>query len=262
MKRLQTTAIAADTDAGSPSSRWSLSAYLAAAGDSWSVSQRTALAIALAPFAIAFLGGCAALLGKGPYKLLTREDGIAENLQVLCYILTLVLSVRIVARLWGMREKRDALLYAGLCAGLVFLIGEEVSWGQRILGWGTPEALRAINKQEETNLHNIYGVGATFKWVQLLVGAYGTVLPLILLHWPGPAALRRTISRVVPHYTLIPYFLLMFMWRIYRNLWDDPTRYYFAIAEYNEIIELTLAIGFGLFAVFQWRRLQGRAAPQ
>jgi len=39
--------------------------------------------------------------------------------------------------------------------GCVYFAGEELSWGQHLFGWGTPEYLEAINDQEETNLHNI-----------------------------------------------------------------------------------------------------------
>ena len=39
--------------------------------------------------------------------------------------------------------------------GLVFVAGEEISWGQRIIGFATPDYLLDINIQEELNLHNI-----------------------------------------------------------------------------------------------------------
>lgn len=38
---------------------------------------------------------------------------------------------------------------------LLVMIGEELSWGQRIFGWATPDSIAAINKQGETNLHNM-----------------------------------------------------------------------------------------------------------
>src|SRR5690606_9029396 len=38
--------------------------------------------------------------------------------------------------------------------GCFYVGGEEVSWGQHFLNWDTPEYWRAINDQEETNLHN------------------------------------------------------------------------------------------------------------
>jgi hypothetical protein len=41
--------------------------------------------------------------------------------------------------------------------GLVFMLGclEEISWGQRIIGFQTPEEIRDINAQNEFNLHNL-----------------------------------------------------------------------------------------------------------
>ena len=39
--------------------------------------------------------------------------------------------------------------------GSVYFACEEVSWGQHLFKWQAPEAIRAINKQDETNLHNI-----------------------------------------------------------------------------------------------------------
>jgi hypothetical protein len=39
--------------------------------------------------------------------------------------------------------------------GCVYFAGEELSWGQHLIGWSTPAYLEAVNDQEETNLHNI-----------------------------------------------------------------------------------------------------------
>jgi hypothetical protein len=48
------------------------------------------------------------------------------------------------------------LLLAGL--GLFFLLagGEEASWGQHWLGFETPDELKELNAQQETNLHNLW----------------------------------------------------------------------------------------------------------
>jgi hypothetical protein len=37
----------------------------------------------------------------------------------------------------------------------VYFAGEEISWGQKIFFWDTPEFIGALNDQNETNLHNI-----------------------------------------------------------------------------------------------------------
>ena len=37
----------------------------------------------------------------------------------------------------------------------VYFAGEELSWGQHLLGWETPEEIKNINDQDETNVHNM-----------------------------------------------------------------------------------------------------------
>lgn len=39
--------------------------------------------------------------------------------------------------------------------GSLYFAGEEISWGQTWLYWDTPAGFSAINKQHETNLHNL-----------------------------------------------------------------------------------------------------------
>lgn len=37
----------------------------------------------------------------------------------------------------------------------LYLAGEELSWGQQLFQWDTPEAVEELNDQHETNLHNM-----------------------------------------------------------------------------------------------------------
>lgn len=43
--------------------------------------------------------------------------------------------------------------------GSLYYAGEEISWGQQIFQWETPEFLAERNRQNETNLHNLIGAG-------------------------------------------------------------------------------------------------------
>lgn len=224
----------------------------------WNLSRRAVLWLAGAPFLIAAAGVLAALVGKDVYKWFTGEDRFAETLQVVCYALALGFCMVVCARLWRDGRRGLALLYVGVACGLIFMVGEELSWGQRIFGWGTPAAFQDVNKQGQTNLHNIYGVGATFKWLQLLVGAYGTLMPLVVLRSRSLDRYRETLTYLAPHFTLIGYFVLLFVWRIYRNLVPEPKAFYFVIADYNEVMELALAMGVALFMWFLVRQGSGR----
>jgi hypothetical protein len=94
---------------------------------------------------------------------------------------------------WPTRRNLWLLLLA-----LFFFVcfGEEISWGQRLIGWSTPETWKAINGHSETNLHNLLD---SYKLtdervLNAIVVVYGVILPLIdrfskhgrrLLRWMG-----------------------------------------------------------------------------
>ena len=44
---------------------------------------------------------------------------------------------------------------AALILGGIYIAGEEASWGQHFFNWSTPEYWSSINRQQETNLHNV-----------------------------------------------------------------------------------------------------------
>jgi hypothetical protein len=244
-------------------SRFSFRDLLAQAAQAWGLSHPMMLAILLAPFVVAGSGVVAALMGKEAYRWLTEEDQFAETMQVLCYTAACVMCVLVVRYQFKAKQWLIGALYVVLGCGLVFLVGEEMSWGQRVFGWTTPESMVAINKQEETNLHNIHGVGHSFKWIQLLVGAYGTILPLVFLRKDLLARFRKLVDAVVPHWSLVLFFMPMFIWKLFRNLGPPiPERFYYVITNYNEIVELILAMGFCLFLLFQLRKCRREFATE
>jgi hypothetical protein len=237
--------------------------FLTAAAAAWNRSPSFLLALWAVPVAILGGGFASALLGKAAFKWYTGEDQFAETLQVFCYAVALGFCLLSAQPLWRSGRKVLALLYLVVGAGLVCMIGEEVSWGQRLFGWQTPESLREINLQQETTLHNIRGVATGVKWMEWLAGAYGTILPLWMWRADHSRRVPEWISFVVPHVTLVPFFAPLFLWRCYRNFFPEPARHRFFVSEFNEVLELALAAGVLFFMVYQWQRLRGaRAAVQ
>ena len=86
------------------------------------------------------------------YEVLAREDALVENSTALLFFLTALLLLAIAARGRGVPGRW---LYILGAFAFVFATGEEISWGQRIFGFETPNYLRDINDQNEFNLHNI-----------------------------------------------------------------------------------------------------------
>lgn len=69
-------------------------------------------------------------------------------------------------------------LFALTC---IFIAGEEMSWGQWIFHWNTPEYWADVNRQKETNLHNAYAIFNKVPRALLEIGIVigGLILPLV-----------------------------------------------------------------------------------
>ncbi|MFC2173289.1 hypothetical protein ACFLU6_11750 [Acidobacteriota bacterium] len=64
----------------------------------------------------------------------------------------------------------------------LILAMEEISWGQQIFGFETPEFVEKFNKQDETNLHNAIYFQRFRHWLVILTGAVGVFLALLGSH--------------------------------------------------------------------------------
>jgi hypothetical protein len=136
---------------------------------------------------------------------------------------------------------------------MAFLVGEELSWGQRFFRWNTPEAFADRNMQGETTLHNLDGIHQLIGWAQLLLGAYGVFLPLLVPRL-GAGWWKRLLTGIVPPARYIPYFLPLFVWRTTRLVWEIPQKNHYAITQINEVLECVLAVGLMLFFRRAWLR--------
>ena len=100
--------------------------------------------------------------GRKELEYLTKEDGIVENAAVVCYLIASFVMFSMLrfrpAEPPGKRgffDERQNLVYLLIGLLLIVFAGEEISWGQRILNFDTPDTLTRINRQGETTLHNL-----------------------------------------------------------------------------------------------------------
>lgn len=157
------------------------------------------------------------------------ERGPGENLTAVFALAAAVLSVAL-ARNPGIRSVQWLRIGFYLTAGLgVLLAGEEISWGQHFFGWKTPEWLGAINKQNETNVHNIADRVLDQKpraIVAALIFFGCIVLPLLLRAGKiGWFKKTRIAHWLVPEFTLMPVAVMVFVPRIFDRIqvWFDVT---------------------------------------
>ena len=72
-----------------------------------------------------------------------------------CQLVAAIAFVKVARHYFRQHQRLAMILAIAMVLLLGLMIGEELSWGQRIFGWGTPSFLAEINSQSEINLHNI-----------------------------------------------------------------------------------------------------------
>jgi hypothetical protein len=195
------------------------------------------------------------------YFRLVAEDGPVEYASFLALWIGAALSglTAVGALRANVRLGRPIALFH-VCFGLflVFLGLEEISYGQRILGFETPPALAVVNTQGEFNLHNL----STLKWiVQDIVpglvvkyGLFGWLLRMVgdRLSYDG-IGIRPLPAMVFPPWYVAPWFLPFGVWCYVGVCCAART---FIVWQDQEPAEMVLAIGFMLFSWSCWRGIR------
>lgn len=134
----------------------------------------------------------------------------------------------------------------GLVLGLAAIViaGEEVSWGQRglgyVLGITPPDWIRTVNQQGELNIHNLEGVGLSRMYRPGSYLLLGWLALSALLHAVRPALAERLSASGVPlvPLRLVPVCILPALFFLLRP-----------VAKSDEIGELILAVAALSFAL-------------
>lgn len=183
------------------------------------------------------------------------EDHLFEWMTALCFLLSSIIS------LYMFFPKRN-LIFLLMAAAFFIGFGEEISWGQRILAFETPESLYAINMQQEFNFHNIatWEINFLFKIFTL---AYGIALPLCVFHSDFCANLARTFRIPIPPVSIGIFFLID--WVIFKMFLTfvlhpgSVPKYYFALTEiYEFVTSIVLLSVFMYFYLNRYTIVEGK----
>ncbi len=141
---------------------------------------------------------------KDGWSQLAQEDGVVEWATFAAFVTAagwLALAVRRVSPSWWF--KGACLLLAMFC---LVVAGEEISWGQRLLGFKPPDVFLERNFQQELNLHNVLmhegGLGFELESKHLVMAiALG-----FCLGWPWLVRRERfkIFAPLAPHLALAP----------------------------------------------------------
>jgi len=204
-------------------------------------------------------------MGNKVIAAMLPEDHYFENVGAISLFVTSLLFFYgfIVARKsldksWISLVKQ--LIYLGVALLFFFGAGEEISWGQRIFGFKTPEALAQVNKQDELNLHNLaimenskfFTADRMFDVFWFL---FGVLIPAIALLVPS---FRRFAGKFIPivYWGIGLLFLYNYLWAkavklIYKTSYTfDKLSLIQATQEIKESNYAIIFILVGLFAIW------------
>lgn len=207
----------------------------------------------------------ASMAGPEYVSLITRNDhdpagtGIAEHATVLVLLPGIVAGFAVFRnrdRLPDIRLGWWVLIWALAC---VYFAGEETSWGQHYFGWSSPEMFQAVNRQQETNIHNISS------WLdrkpRALVELWIMIAGLLVPAWRWlrrrPADPAGIGYWVLPTSVLVPSAALFLLFRVHKWATDSE---YAGIVDWlseSEVREYYIALFLSLYLLSIWRRLRG-----
>ena len=160
----------------------------------WAASPK-ALLIGVGLTAIAYL---ALLLPSDAVDAYVKEDGVIEWIGAVGLFAASGCCFWMAHRSRGRWAGIKRLAVLGLAIVFFFGGGEEISWGQRVLGFETPEELSEANAQDETNVHNLKIFDdflSIERLFQLFWIAFAVLIPIICALAPN---VRRWVGNFLP----------------------------------------------------------------
>lgn len=229
----------------------------------WGVSARAAWAVFLFPL----VGGLALVLTRLDWQAflwLTDEDSILEWSQVALFLAGGLLGLLAARSLWTTGGRSGALIVLLFVVFCVAAAGEEISWGQRVLGLETPDRLEEANAQGELNAHNILEVRVALKFAMIGLGLYGFVAPWLVsmgvwrldprLRLAVPPVFSTSAFFVVATYNLGR--LVLFPHGFF-GLEENTT-----VVRLGEWSELCLSLALAFYGLLLWRRVRAKATDE
>jgi hypothetical protein len=155
-----------------------------------------------------------------------------------------------------------------------YFAGEEISWGQHLIGWDTPESIKEINDQGETNIHNMSS------WfdqkprliLELSILFGGIIIPILVKLFGYTFNNNKILYWIIPTIKLVPIALITisikgldrFQYFNYKHYEDGASLtlfqdIYFSLfygIRLNEVQELFFAYFLMLYLLLNYKRIK------
>ncbi len=195
-------------------------------------------------------------------EALTDEDKFFEWMTVLFFLASAFIGLHLFRR-------TKNIYFLLFFVFFFFAAGEEISWGQRLLGFETPEAIKEKNVQQEFTLHNMElfnqmnlngeaksGLSRFLEMNFLFrIGtlAYGILLPILVFHNRYIKSFTNWLKIPVPPVSVGVFFFLN--WITYRTIYSSMDVYKSGGSEIFECIGALVLFLICLFFLLERKKL-------
>lgn len=207
--------------------------------DRWWIKHRYIFIFSL-PLIFFYILYLISLLPFNIFKEIVKEDQIIEYLQFFVLLIGSVISLK---HGWLVRKTKNKLLSAFLlvsAVGFFLIAGDEISWGQRLLGIETPESIRVANRQEEITFHNLHIIEWAVSFVYIGLSFFGAFAHFLA----SQIKVFNPLKRYLPSKYLFGYFVLPLIFFTAQRLVENGIWH-----PWSEVSELYLYTGLVLWVV-------------
>ena len=196
------------------------------------------------------------------YKDLTTEDGVIENATVFVYFCSFIFSILIAKQFKSKKILFTLFLILGI--GFFFISFEEISWGQRLFDFESPDWFPE-NIQDETTIHNLEVFQShrnTSYVIVSFIGAFSWVIfPQIKRIVNVGKNYEIFLEYALPSKVLFSYFFSVLIFKLTmkhlpREFISGHTSLDFFINYDSEFFELILGLGIMLFVFHTFVKLR------
>lgn len=193
------------------------------------------------------------------WRRIESEGGLFEYGTSLAYILAFIFAIPIARYFYQAKQKRLGFFYYFMAGCFLFVGLEELSWGQHLFTWQSPEFFEAYNAQQETTIHNLVWINEYTDYGYWILGLLGGIA------WLFSSRMKHWQSRVyfIPDWYLSSFFFMVF-YSYAIGAFDRKIQSFFQssnleflspfVLPFGEFSELLLGLGFLLFVLVIYLR--------
>ena len=195
------------------------------------------------------------------FDYMVAEDSIVEYPGFILYLVSAFFALKTIKTVLTTKMDQSKkivlfIFFALIAISSIFIAGEEISWGQRILHIDTPTEYAAHNHQNELNLHNNEDL---FDYVYLayfylgIYGGFAWIIRVILKKFFPKKEITKWAETFIPNWHLAFYFLPAAIYSKLRSKYGIWT-----FNKWEELMEIVLAGGVTLFVYSNFKYLKDR----